>query len=131
MRLIERLTEEHRVILALLNDVASLGVGSLEGRKKLLKSKELILSHLHKEDEQLYPELARIEQALLVSDAFKEEMVHVSNKVLRFFCEFEKDSQDTQEMAQAFSDIRTALRNRITREELELYPLFVQYVEET
>lgn len=128
MNLIDVLQNEHRTILSLLDDVASLGVGSVEGRKKLLKSKELILAHLHKEDEKLYPKLNKLEATHDVSISFKNDMKEVSRYVLKLFCELEKGG-DTEAVAIQFKDVRQRLRDRIAKEELALYPLFEKHVE--
>lgn len=128
MNLINVLQNEHRTILSLLDDVASLGVGSVEGRKKLLKSKELILAHLHKEDEKLYPKLNKLEATHDVSIYFENEMKEVSGYVLSLFCELEK-SGDTEAVAIQFKNVRQRLRDRIAKEEFALYPLFEKHVE--
>lgn len=128
MNLINVLQNEHRTILSLLDDVASLGVGSVEGRKKLLKSKELILAHLHKEDAKLYPKLNKLEATHDVSISFENEMKEVSRYVLSLFCELEK-SGDTEAVAIQFKDVRQRLRDRIAKEEFALYPLFEKHVE--
>lgn len=104
MNLIDVLQNEHRTILSLLDDVASLGVDSVEGRKKLLKSKELILAHLHKEDQKLYPKLNKLEATHDVSISFENEMKEVSLYVLKLFCELEK-SGDTEAVAIQFKDV--------------------------
>ena len=128
MNLIIVLQNEHRTILSLLDDVACLGVGTEEGRKRLLKSKELILAHLHKEDEKLYPKLNKLEATHDVSISFENDMKDVSSFVLKFFCELEK-SGDTEAVAIQFKDVRQRLRDRIAKEEFALYPLFEKHVE--
>ncbi|MFQ5962816.1 MAG: hemerythrin domain-containing protein [Candidatus Scalinduaceae bacterium] len=57
--LIEELKKEHSEIVAALNEVKELGILSKEGQVKLMSAKAHLLTHLKKEDEQLYPALRK------------------------------------------------------------------------
>jgi hypothetical protein len=57
--LTEELKREHSEIVAILNEVEGLDILSIEGQAKLLSAKERFLTHLKKEDEQLYQVLKK------------------------------------------------------------------------
>ena len=128
MGLIENLKLEHKAILSLLDDVEALGIGSEEGKKKLLKSKELILAHLHKEDEKLYPALKDLTKVQAVSLAFETDMTWISSQVLRFYCDLEKLGENSAEVEIMFEDVKRLLTERIGREERLLYPLYEEHI---
>lgn len=123
MEFIEQLKAEHQVILSAFEEAKVMGVGSETSLAKLLKIKELLLSHLHKEDQELYPALTGSAMSSALSNAFQDEMKQISLGVLEFFCLCEKkgDVQDLVNLEQEFIRIHAALVDRIQREEELLY----------
>jgi hypothetical protein len=51
----QNLNDDHRDLVMKLNKVKSLGRVSPEAKEMLFSSKQILLSHLRKEDEHLYP----------------------------------------------------------------------------
>ncbi len=87
--LIEEFKREHSGILATLNEVEGLDILSKEGQDKLLSVKTILLEHLKKEDEKLYPVLCKgaehnknIKRLL---DLFEIDMQNVLSVALEFF----------------------------------------------
>ena len=128
MALIDILKKEHGVILNAFAEVERLGVDSSEGLKKLLKIKELLLGHLHKEDEVLYPQLEQIITSKSLSLTFKNDMKCVSKRALDLICTCEKqaDGIDVDAVKLEFSAVYKELQARIQREECMLYPEYIR-----
>ena len=55
----QNLNDDHRGLIIKLNKVKSLGRVSPEAKEILFSSKQILLSHLRKEDEHLYPVLKK------------------------------------------------------------------------
>ena len=68
------LHDEHRTILNLLKDLRRVGPSSPEGHNTLMKARTLIVEHLRKEDEQLYPALRESEITADIAQTFADEM---------------------------------------------------------
>jgi hemerythrin-like domain-containing protein len=58
-KLIEEFKSEHAALVSLLIEIKRLDVHSKETRIKLLKAKNHLLTHLEKEDHNLYPVLRK------------------------------------------------------------------------
>ncbi len=123
--LIEELKREHSEIVAILNEVKGLDILSKEGQAKLLPAKECLLTHIKKEDEQLYPVLRKeadnnkqLESAL---DLCAIDMENVSRIVLEFFDKYSRRAFSDTELQREFENLFTALDKRIRNEEDILY----------
>jgi Zn-finger protein len=123
--LIEELKKDHSEILDTLNEVKELGILSKEGQSKLMSAKECLLTHIKKEDEQLYPVLRKeadnnkqLESAL---DLCAIDMENVSRIVLEFFDKYSRKSFSDMELQREFENLFTALDKRIRNEEDILY----------
>jgi iron-sulfur cluster repair protein YtfE (RIC family) len=123
--LIEDLKKEHADVAGLLKEVKRLGIGSREGKAKLLLAKDGLLSHLKKEDEQLYPVLKReaeknpeLKRTL---DIFAQEMEKISGVVLSFFEKYSSATTSGLEFAKDLGGVFAGLETRIRREENILY----------
>jgi hypothetical protein len=55
--MIESSKREHSEILDVLNKIDKLGVSSKEGQETLLLAKELIFTHMDKENREFYPKI--------------------------------------------------------------------------
>lgn len=123
--LIEDLKKEHAEIVDVLKEVKTLGIGSKEGKAKLLLAKDGLLSHLKKEDEQLYPvlkkEAEKNPELKRTLDIFAQEMEKISGVVLSFFGKYSGSAPSGLEFAKDLGAIFTGLETRIRREENILY----------
>ncbi|MFN8544142.1 MAG: hemerythrin domain-containing protein [Candidatus Binatia bacterium] len=126
-RLVDELKREHQALVAILDDIRSVGIGTKEGLAKLNAAKSSFLAHLRKEDEQLYPPLrtAATTQAALhkVLDQFAKDMDDVSKAALEFFEKYAQGGNGL-EFARDFGKLFAALGARIRREETKLYQEF-------
>ena len=124
--LVKELKNEHSVILAILNEVKRLGILSKEGHAKLMSAKEHLLTHLKKEDRQLYPFLIKeakgnkrsLEDTLVLLNAI--DMADVSRVALEFFDKYSKCVLG-KEFQEESGSLFVLLRNRIRTEEDILY----------
>ncbi|TAN60490.1 hemerythrin domain-containing protein [bacterium] len=123
--LIEDLKKEHAEVAGLLKEVKRLGIGSREGKAKLLLAKDGLLSHLKKEDEQLYPvlkkESEKNEELKRTLEIFAHEMEGISGAVLNFFEKYSGSAPSGLEFAKDLGGIFVGLETRIRREENILY----------
>ena len=122
--LIEELKKDHSEIVDLLKEVKELGILSKEGQAKLLSAKAHLLTHLNKEDEQLYPVLRKkaeknkqLEDAL---DLCVIDMENVSRVVQEFFDKYSRGVSG-KELQKEFEDLFVALDKRVRNEEDILY----------
>ena len=122
--LIEELKKDHSEIVDALNEVKELGILSKEGQAKLMSAKERFLTHLRKEDEQLYPVLRKkaennkqLESAL---DLCAIDMENVSRIVLEFFDKYYGGVID-EDFPREFERFFAAFSKRIKDEEDILY----------
>ena len=123
-KLIDELKEEHTTITTTLNKVEKIGAFSKKGQDVLLSAKSALLSHLKKEDEQLYPvlhESAKKDTALKRTlDMFAKDMEEISKSVLEFFDKYSEGGSG-MEFAKDYGRFFAALSSRIRREEDILY----------
>jgi hypothetical protein len=122
--LVEELKKDHSEIVDALNEVKELGILSKEGQSKLMSAKERFLTHLKKEDEQLYPVLRKkaennkqLESAL---DLCAIDMENVSRIVLEFFDKYYGGVID-EDFPREFERFFAAFSKRIKDEEDILY----------
>ncbi len=122
--LIEELKKDHSEIVAILNEVKELGILSKEGQAKLLSAKAHLLTHLNKEDEQLYPVLRKkAEKNKQLQDALDLcviDMENVSRVVQEFFDKYSRGVSG-KELQKEFENLFVALDKRVRNEEDILY----------
>ncbi len=122
--LVKELKNEHSEILAILNEVKGLDILSKEGQAKLLSAKERFLSHLKKEDRQLYPVLIKeakdndLLEGTLVLLAI--DMSDVSRVVQEFFDKYYGGVID-EDFQKEFETFFAVISKRIMDEEDILY----------
>jgi len=97
----------------------SMKIGQLAG---------VLLFHLQSEDKFLYPNLMEHENSHIRSTAkaFTDEMGNLGEKFAVFKAKYMQPKNiktNPEKFRQDLSDIATLLKNRIQREEMELYPL--------
>jgi len=128
MSLIETLKHDHKEIFRLLDESRALGVSTEEGRKKLRLVRGMVLAHLQREDTMLYPALHSHEQTRELGETYAAEMRAISGEVLQFFDSLEKGVSGL-DFARQMGRVISHLRQRMTREEVRLYPAYQQYCE--
>jgi len=119
------LHDEHQIILNLLKDLRRVGPSSPEGRNTLMKARTLIVEHLRKEDEQLYPVLHESEITADIAQTFADEMAPLASRFLAFFERYDT-TPDCPDFAPELGRLLAALQRRITREECVLLPTYKQ-----
>ncbi len=125
--IIEELKDEHKSILAVLDQVRALGIASAPGRERLLSARDLLLAHMTREDEQYYPALrqaaehSRELQVLL--EFFVRDMENVSRKALQFFEKYSRGGNE-EEFAGEIKLLYLTLRDRVRTEEEVLFARF-------
>jgi len=128
---IEKLKQEHRVILDALENVQNQDISLSEKLIILMEVKSALIEHLKKEDEKLYPFLNKEakKDANLFSDIAKyaNEMNKISDFIFNFYEKYTK----LEDISHYFfkSDLNlfiTTLKDRILKEEIYLYKEFLE-----
>jgi len=126
--LINELKNDHQKIKSMLEEVRELGFLRPEGQSKLLQAKNLLLEHLKREDDQLYPKLnqmamtnSKLQNNL---QAFTSEMEIVSKKALDFFSKYSSTNASGGEFISDFVKLLTSLSDRMNKEETILYKVY-------
>lgn len=124
-RLIEELKTDHSALVSMLNKVKELGISSVNGQKILVQSKETLLTHLNKEDRDLYPVLRKAAEndknLRGVIDLFAKDMEIVSKAALDFFNKYSVGRTGI-EFAIDYGRFLGDLKIRMKKEEVILYP---------
>ena len=127
-KLIEDLTKEHALIVDVFKKVKELGVGSKEGKDKLLLAKKGLLGHLKKEDEELYPVLKKAAEAdkglKRTLEVFAQDMGEISKFALDFFEKYSQGESSGVEFAKDFGRLFIVLGGRVRKEEGILYAAY-------
>jgi hypothetical protein len=125
--LIEELKNEHKIILDILNQVKTLGISSKTGQEKLLSARNLLISHMKKEDEKYYPAFTRAaannKDLKIMLVYFVKDMEVVSKKALDLFNKYSQGG-DEAEFAGDFKLLYMTLKDRIRIEEETLFKKF-------
>jgi len=130
--LIEELKNEHKIILDILNQVKTLGISSKTGQEKLLSARDLLISHMNKEDEKYYPAFTRAaannNDLKIMLDYFVKDMEVVSKKAMDLLNKY-SEGGDEAEFAGDFKLLYMTLKDRIRIEEETLFKKFNQISE--
>jgi len=130
MDLINDLENDHKEIITLLEKLKM--VNNTDVRISLIKeSKEMLLSHLEKEDKYLYPALnekAKTDKSLkLTLNTFGAEMDKISDFIKDFYSKYSNQAFINKESFN--KDITTfivAIKNRIMKEEVAIYKAYLK-----
>ncbi|WP_135079331.1 hemerythrin domain-containing protein [Terasakiella sp. SH-1] len=129
--LIRILKAEHLNIAQILSEVMLYGAHTPDGRERLIAAKESFLTHLKREDEELYPvlqEAAQNDEKLAETvDLFMKDIQAVSEKALAFFDKYENAAQSHQFEAD-FTEFLSLLTQRIRNEEQVIYEHYDQLI---
>jgi len=110
-----------------LEGVKSGGISNPQSQKTLFEAKQALLSHLQKEDRELYPKLLLAAKkdpniGSLIS-IFTKDMEKISSFALEFFDKY-KNGGESLEFAKDFGRLVSELTIRIRREEEKLYAAY-------
>ncbi|MCP4151290.1 MAG: hemerythrin domain-containing protein [bacterium] len=127
--LIKELIKDHTVITETLNKVKSLGITTQEGQKTLLSVKNMLLAHLKKEDDKLYPLLSKAAEKDVnlkrTLGIFAKDMEEISKTALQFFEKYSGGGAGL-EFAKDFGRLHATLAQRISKEENIIYKKYDQ-----
>ena len=126
-KLINELTEEHKIISNTLKHILDKGILSNESKNDIFEVKTILLKHINIEDEKLYPILYQASKSdtdlKKTLDFFVSDMGEISNFVMRFFSKYETDTNGADFIKDLVSII-SKLEQRIYQEETILYKKF-------
>ncbi|MCB0280697.1 MAG: hypothetical protein KDD94_14400 [Calditrichaeota bacterium] len=127
-KLISQLKKEHELILSMMRDVKRLGIHTEAGAKKFIQTRYLLISHLNREDKQLYPPLfaqANNDRKLkLLLLELTAEIKNLTSRTLIFFDKYADISDIDEHFAAEAEKIFTDIKTRIEKEENSLYEEF-------
>ncbi len=125
--LIEELKNEHKSILAVLDEVKTAGISSKSGREKFLSARDLLKAHMMKEDERYYPRLRQAaadnKDLRMMLDYFVKDMESVSKKAMLVFDKYSRGGNEA-EFAGEIKLLYLMLKDRILTEEKTLFAKF-------
>lgn len=123
-KLVDELKNDHSVLSETLKKIKSLGISSADGQEMLLAAKSGLLTHLKKEDEQLYPVLynaaksdANLKQTL---DFFAKDMDVISKTAFGFFDKYSEGGSGL-EFAEDCGQLFATFSQRLRKEEDIIY----------
>ena len=130
--LIKELKQEHQIVSKALVEIQDLGIASEKGIKLLQESKEALLGHLTKEDEQLYPTLHKMAETdpVLKStlETFATEMEGITKFVLDFYQKYAPgNSFKEEDFKEDVSTFIVALTDRVIKEESIIYKQYRRF----
>lgn len=135
---LEGLKKEHKVAASVLEDIKrSTDAGQhLKTAQGLSTLKDALVGHLKKEDDRLYPELAKVAQEKnleLVQTTlrtFTTAMKGISERLLGFFEKYstqEVITRDASTFQEDLTSVIDSLHKRIDGEERVLYPMYEKH----
>ncbi len=136
--LIEVLKAEHRCILADLESANQLGIATFQGREKVVQAREVLMTHLAREDHDLYPFLRHVaqkdEQLDERLDVFVGGLEAITELARDFFEKYTEekltDDGDIKTHVELYADFGrffTFLKRRIDEEEQVLYAAYLRH----
>ncbi len=127
-QLIQELKSEHLQISDLLLQVKEIGINNDQAQKLILSAKKMLLAHLNKEDQFLYPvlrgEAENDESLKTMLDKYAADMESISSEAMIFFALYEKGGNTTENFEKDCTNIIKALSKRIAKEETVLYKAY-------
>ncbi|HEX8948562.1 MAG TPA: hemerythrin domain-containing protein [Dissulfurispiraceae bacterium] len=125
----DELKKEHTAMVAILDEVWKLGLGSSESRNVLVAARETFVNHLEKEERELYPPLRKAAETNSnvreLVDALARDIEEISHSALAFFDKY-TGGGPSNEFKGDFSALYARLTIRIQQEEDMLFPTYEQ-----
>lgn len=128
-RLIDELKRDHVTIEGMLARVKDTSITNKEAHRILIAAQATLLSHLKKEDAQLYPVLNKAAQddpALKRTvDFYSKDMEEISSNAISFFQKYSSDDAVIDlEFAKALGRLFATISRRLRSEENTLYKAY-------
>ena len=128
MDLIDILKREHRELLEQIKKIKREGIISNKAKENIFEFKNLLLKHLRREDDELYPFLNEVAKKNVNIDvmlrAYKNEINKIEEEALMFFNNIENKKLTSKEIEKEFDVMVTKLKIRIISEEKKLFPKY-------
>ncbi len=126
-RFIVQLKEEHRIIIAFLNKINLSGGNTATLQKTVAEMKDVVIGHLRKEDEIVYPHLLRSKNIILISlgESFLRSMTvysEIFTDVTRRIQESDNSIDPT--LILDYESMKNTIKDRIFIEEKILFPAY-------
>jgi len=114
--LVDRLKNDHQILLGKLAAVKRLGIVSPAAKKELFECRDILREHLKREDELPYPKLWGAAQTDIMLKArleiFAKDMTDISKTVMDFFNKYKKESSG-EEFQKDIAVVLAVLGSRI------------------
>jgi hypothetical protein len=127
--LTDTLRDQHAQLYVLLDELQRLGLAAPGGRERLHKARQAMLAHLSLEDSRLYPALQAHPSTSALARRYANEMQQLTPALLAFFDAYHEGSAEPDAFARSLEQMLAVLRQRIRREEHQLYPAYEAYCE--
>ncbi len=128
---IEQLIQEHKTLFIALDNLKTLEIGSHEWKDSLFICKNILLTHLKKEDEQLYPKLNKIAETnkslKTTLDVFAYDMEEISKNALNFFKKY-FNTEEFSDFENDLNALQSNLYTRIRKEESVIFPKYKKII---
>ncbi|MGN2248703.1 hemerythrin domain-containing protein [Frateuria sp. GZRe14] len=131
MRLTDILRDQHAQLYVLLDELQGVGLAGPEGRERLRKARQAMVAHLALEDSRLYPALQAHPSTSTLARRYVGEMQQLTPALLAFFDAYHEGNADPEAFSRSLGQLLAVLKQRIGREENQLYPAYEAHCEPT
>lgn len=127
--IVHSLTNDHKEIIDLFNNVNRAGINTSEGKRYLTSAKVKLTEHLRKEDVDVYGSLLvtanKNPHVKAIVREFAQEMTGITARVLEFFDRYMNgEASSGVEFAMSFGRLVGTIKSRMRKEESILYEEF-------
>jgi hypothetical protein len=129
MKLTDVLRDQHAQLGVMLDELQRLGLAGADGRDRLQKARQAMLSHLSLEDTRLYPALRGHPATAGLARQYADEMQQLTPALVAFFDTYRDCNADPPAFARSLDQLLAVLQQRISREEERLYPAYEAHCE--
>ncbi|HEV2539902.1 MAG TPA: hemerythrin domain-containing protein [Frateuria sp.] len=129
MRLTDILRDQHAQLVAMLDDLGRHGIAGADGRERLQRAQQAMLSHFSLEESRIYPALQTNPATTALAERYLGELQQLTPALLAFFDTYREGDADPRAFAHSLEQLMAVLRQRIVREEERLYPAYEAYCE--
>lgn len=130
MRLTDILREQHAQLYLMLDELRHQGMTGTDGRERLQRARDAMLSHLSLEDHRLYPALRTHPASSALAGRYADEMQQLTPALVAFFDTYRDGSVDPFAFERSLEQLMAVLQQRIEREEVRLYPAYERQFEQ-
>jgi hypothetical protein len=129
MKLTDVLRDQHAQLGVMLDELQRLGLAGADGRDRLQKARQAMLSHLSLEDTRLYPALRGHPATAGLARQYADEMQQLTPALVAFFDTYRDCNADPPAFVRSLDQLLAVLQQRISREEERLYPAYEAHCE--